>query len=340
MPSKEMNHPISRRSSRRRPICVGSSFLAEMLLVTLLAFAQCSLPTAVLGLGVPYSLVVLGHDDLVNDKTVRIWDSDDSTCFSMPSELNETMASVRLFLDPPIDVGLVRVVSEPQPNVVYYLLEDNSNGFPTAEKDDLEGNVWIYGGELSAKVRGVDIHSVTELCEVSIFNISDKIDKIDLLPRASGRTAASRQPVTAGKLSWRLILYATLPVMAVAAILATVLFWKRRKVPCLHASYVSELHPAKRQGRRPLPLTPDEEEDDMLAFDTSDTAALFHSRISGQPEWTRSQRNGHDAGRHRGSNPDIISDLTFVNHLLEASHEYATLEPPSERDSDAKHRDV
>lgn len=66
------------------------------------------------GYAVPYSLVVLGHDDLVNDKTVRIWDSDDSTCFSMPSELNETMASVRLFLDPPIDVGLVRVVSEPR----------------------------------------------------------------------------------------------------------------------------------------------------------------------------------------------------------------------------------
>ncbi|XP_054925088.1 uncharacterized protein [Dermacentor andersoni] len=283
-----------------------------MLVVALLAFARCTLPTVVHGMGVPYSLVVLGHDDLFTDKTVRIWDSDDSTCFSMPAELNETMASVRLFLDPPVDLGLVRVVSEPQPNVVYYLLEDNSNGFPTAEKDDLEGNVWIYGGELSAKVRGVDIHSVTELCEVTIFNISDNIDKID----------------------------STLPVMAIAAILATVLFWKRRKVPCLHASYVSELRPAKRQGRRPLPLTPDEEEDDMLAFDTSDTAALFHSRISGQPEWTQSQRNGQDAGRHRGSNPDIISDLAFVNHLLEASHEYATLEPPAGRESDIKHQDV
>nr|XP_037271796.1 uncharacterized protein LOC119163834 isoform X2 [Rhipicephalus microplus] len=181
----------------------------------------------------------------------------------MPLELNETLASVRLFLDPPIDIGLVRVVSKPQPNVVYYLLVDNSNGFPTAEKDDLEGNVWIYGGELSAKVRGVDIHSVTELCEVSIFRIKDNVDKMDLLPQTSGRAASSRQQVTTGKLSWRLILYATLPVMAVAAILAAVLFWKRKKVPCLRASYASGLHPAKRQGRRSLPLTPDDEEDSL-----------------------------------------------------------------------------
>lgn len=115
-----------------------------MLLVLLLALALNALPTVVQGLGVPYSLVVLGHDNLVNDKISRIWDSDDSTCFSMPSELNETLASVRLFLDPPIDVGLVRVVSKPQPNVVYYLLVDNSNGFPTAEKDDLEGAKSIY----------------------------------------------------------------------------------------------------------------------------------------------------------------------------------------------------
>ncbi|XP_070396766.1 uncharacterized protein [Dermacentor albipictus] len=163
-----------------------------MLVVALLAFAQCTLLMVVHGLGVPYSLVVLGHDDLVNDKTARIWDSDDSTCFSMPSELNKTMASVRLFLDPPVDLGLVRVVSEPQPNVVYYLLEDNSNGFPTAEKDDLEGNVWIYGGQLSAKVRGVDIHSVTELCEVTIFNISDKIDKLGFGAQCSFSTTSDR----------------------------------------------------------------------------------------------------------------------------------------------------
>ncbi|KAH6923168.1 hypothetical protein HPB50_024591 [Hyalomma asiaticum] len=196
---------------------------------------------------VPYSLVVLKHDDLVNANMTRIWDSDDSTCFSMPSELNETLASVRLFLDPPIDVGLVRVVSKPH-------------------------NVWIYGGELSAKVRGIDIHSVTELCEVSVFNISDKIDKM-----------------------------------------------------------------AKRQGRRSLPLTPDDEEDDGVpTFNTSDTAALFHSRISSQPEWTRPQRNGH----HRASNPDIISDLEFANHLLEVSHEYATLEPLDDRVSGVKHQDI
>ncbi|KAL3184616.1 hypothetical protein MRX96_031689 [Rhipicephalus microplus] len=308
-----------------------------MLLVLLLVFAPFTLQTVVDALGVPYSLVVLGHDDLVNDKTTLIWDANDGTCFSMPLELNETLASVRLFLDPPIDIGLVRVVSKPQPNVVYYLLVDNSNGFPTAEKDDLEGNVWIYGGELSAKVRGVDIHSVTELCEVSIFRINDNVDKMDLLPQTSGRAASSRQQVTTGKLSWRLILYATLPVMVVAAILAAVLFWKRKKVPCLRASYASGLHPAKRQGRRSLPLTPDDEEDDSLAtFDTSDTAALFHSRISGQPEWTQSHRNKH----HRGSNPDIISDLEFANHLLEVSHEYATLEPPTERDSSIKNRDV
>nr|XP_037271797.1 uncharacterized protein LOC119163834 isoform X3 [Rhipicephalus microplus] len=169
-----------------------------MLLVLLLVFAHFTSQTVVDALGVPYSLVVLGHDDLVNDKTTRIWDADDGTCFSMPLELNETLASVRLFLDPPIDIGLVRVVSKPH-----------------------------------------------------------------LLPQTSGRAASSRQQVTTGKLSWRLILYATLPVMAVAAILAAVLFWKRKKVPCLRASYASGLHPAKRQGRRSLPLTPDDEEDSL-----------------------------------------------------------------------------
>ncbi|KAL1418627.1 hypothetical protein MTO96_025811 [Rhipicephalus appendiculatus] len=289
-----------------------------MLLVLLLAFAHSSLPTVVDALGVPYSLVVLGHDDLVNDKTTRIWDSDDSTCFSMPSELNETLASVRLFLDPP-----------------YRRWPRESRVKTTTECCVLPSGgqqQWIPNSRKGRLRRQrVDLRR-------GAFGQSDNIDKIDLLPRASGRAASSQQQATTGKLSGRLILYATLPVMAVAAILAAVLFWKRRKVPCLRASYASGLHPAKRQGRRSLPLTPDDEDDDdsVPAFDTSDTAALFHSRISGQPEWTQSHRNGH----HRGSNPDIISDLAFANHLLEVSHEYATLELPPDRDSGAKHQDV
>ncbi|XP_077495091.1 uncharacterized protein LOC144106224 isoform X1 [Amblyomma americanum] len=310
-----------------------------MMLVAVLAVVLCRLPTA-LGLGAAYSLVVLGHEDIVSENAAVIWDSDDSTCFSMPSEVNETLASVRLFLNPPVDIGLTRVVSEPQPNVVYYLLTDNSNGFPTAERDDLEGNVWIYDGKVTAKVRGVDIHGVTKLCEVSIFNISEKIDVLAKTAAASKRAAASQQPKASWTLSWQLILYAALPLIATVAILLSVLFWKRRKVPCPCVGKASGLPPVARRGRRPLPLTPDDEEDDSVTFVTSDTAALFHSRISPRAEWTEPQSvDGHN-GQRRDSDPDIISDIAFVNHLLEVSHEYATLEPPTSKDSCIKYGDV
>ncbi|KAH7976214.1 hypothetical protein HPB52_010094 [Rhipicephalus sanguineus] len=234
-------------------------------------------------------LVVLGHDNLVNDKMSRIWDSDDSTCFSMPSELNETLASVRLFLDPPIDVGLVRVVSKPQPNVVYYLLVDNSNGFPTAEKDDLEGNVWIYGGELSAKVRGVDIHSVTELCEVSIFNISDKINKMGEKFPASLRATRPDCIRRSGRVEDPCHCHRT----------------TKKTIVCLHST------PATRQ--------------------LSSTAASLAS-----PNGL--SRTG--MALISGSNPRHYIRPAFANHLLEVSHEYATLEPPAERDTNVKHPNV
>lgn len=284
---------------------------------------------AVCCLGVPYRLVVLWHEDAVSDNAPLIWDSNDNTCFSMPSEVNETLGSVRIYLDRPVDGGLTRVVSEPRPNVVYYLLANNSNGFPTAEQDDVEDNVWIYSGEPSYKVRGVDIHSVTKLCEVSIFNISDKMD---LPPRTSKRMQGSHQAGTDWRSPWKLILYATLPVMFILAVASSLLYWKRRNLVRLCAGKIPGLPPEERPNGPVLPVSADDEEDidDTVTFATDDTAALFHSRISPRAGWIQSPQADGRADHSHGSNPDLISDIAFVNHLLE--HEYATLEPQTALD--------
>lgn len=272
------------------------------------------------GRAVPYRLVVLWHEEFVSDNVPLIWDSDDTTCFSMPSEVNETLGSVRIYLDRPVDGGLTRVVSEPRPNVVYYLLANNSNGFPTAEQDDIQDNVWIYSGEPSYKVRGVDIHSVTRLCEVSVFNISDKTD---LPPRTSKQMQAGETR----ELSWELILCDTLLIVFILAV-ASLLYWKRRNLVRLCSRKVPGLPPEERPNGPVLPVTADDEEDidDTVTFATDDTAALFHSRISPRAGWLQPSQADGRADHSHGSNPDVISDIAFVNHLLE--HEYATLEPP------------
>lgn len=164
---------------------------------------------------------------------------------------------------------------------------------------------------------------------------------------ASKHILASQQPrdgeqrKTSGILSWQLILCAALPLIAVVALLLSVLFWKRRKVPCPCVGKTFGQLPGAKRGGRPLPLTPDDEEDDSVTFVTSDTAALFHNRsIPPGAEWTQTQRAHGDNGQRRSSDPDIISDISFVNHLLEVSHEYATLEPPATKNSCTKNGDA
>lgn len=39
------------------------------------------------------------------------------------------------------------------------------------------GNIWNYRGEFLAKVHAVDIHSVEELCEVTIFAVQEDAGK-------------------------------------------------------------------------------------------------------------------------------------------------------------------
>lgn len=293
--------------------------MVEMLLEALLALQGLY---AVRCLGVPYRLVVLWHEDFVSDNAPLIWDSDDNSCFSMPSEVNETLGSVRVYLDHPVDGGLTRVVSEPRPNVVYYLLANNSNGFPTAEQDDIEDNVWIYSGEPSYKVRGVDIHSVTKLCEVSIFNISDKTD---LPPRTSKQTQAGND----WHLTWELILFDVLTVVFIVGVVSSLLYWKRRNLARLCGRKIPGLPPEERPDGPVLPVSADDEDDtdDTVTFTTDDTAALFHSRISPRAGWLQPSQADGQADHSHGSNPDVISDIAFVNHLLE--HECAVLEPPT-----------
>ncbi|KAM7295550.1 uncharacterized protein ISCGN_025050 [Ixodes scapularis] len=251
--------------------------------------------------GVPYSVEVLNYSGVVSERVARIWDGDDHTCFSVLSELNRTRASVRLFLNRSAPVALSRVVASPQPNVVYYLLEDKNDTVRKPQLDIWKGNIWNYRGEFSARVHAVDIHSVEELCEVTIFAVREDAGWHSSMAMEHKSSSTEMSP-------WKLVLYATLPVAVLVVVLALLYF--RRSGP----------RGATWPSRRRRDASADDHE---AARNGDDRTALFHNQLYVSADWDRPQPRPDDDRSDALGDPtaDPYSDVDWVNRMLETSCE-------------------
>ncbi|CAN8000957.1 unnamed protein product, partial [Ixodes hexagonus] len=260
---------------------------------------------------VPYRVEVLDYEGTVSDRIARIWDGADDTCFSMPSEVNRTRASVRLLLNHSAPVALSRVVAHPQPNVVYYLLEDKNDTVRKPQLDIWKGNIWNYRGEFSANVHAVDIHSVKELCEVTIFATQDDTGN-------HGHMAMEQKSSSTEMPPWKLVLYATLPAAVFVAVLT--LLYLRRKPTC-----GSKLWRARDASRM---TGSHDDKHPEAAQNTNDRTALFHNQLYVSADWDRPQQRRDDDKSDALDDPmsESFSDIDFVNRVLETSWEYAEIQ--------------
>lgn len=248
----------------------------------------------------------------------QIRDGNDTTCYEVHCGPENALCSVRIVLVSPTTVSRARVTCSPEPHSVYYVHKEGNS--TVARPYARNGNVLDYGGGFGKKVLTIDIASIRAICEVEIFD-----------DESAGDTQTDKM-ITDG--ANRSVLYTvlpiTLPLIIVAAILATYFYRKRYATgyPARHGS--QRRHLWRNQHRDSVPYddgktSHDDDDDDPATVYVYNRVRFWITSVGSRSDGTR-KRDDPATARRDVAQDDAASQIEFANNLLQATAEYEEVE--------------